>query len=185
MKTLKLCLATLLFAAGSAWADDLVINLDAATLTGSSGDLLSFSGTITSNDLAPIDLNDISVSLAGNVHRRPDAVSVGAIYGRRPWNTVDFTLFTVTIDAPYTDPFGPVEGTVTILDGVESGNVYDASAVNYLGQTGFTVDPVGPEISTVPEVSTVWMLLPVVVCLWWIGRRRRTVGCGPAGATRV
>jgi hypothetical protein len=85
MKTLKLCLATLLFAA-SAWATDVYITLDAPTLTASPGDLLSFNGTITSEHMVTIDLNDIKRQSGRNVARRRDVLSVGASHGRPPWN---------------------------------------------------------------------------------------------------
>jgi len=172
MKTLKLCLATLLFAA-SAWATDVYITLDAPTLTASPGDLLSFNGTITSEHMVTIDLNDISVSLAGMLLVDETSFLLGPPTVDPLGTTVDFTLFTVAVNAPYTDPLGPVNGTITILGGLESGNVYDPTATSYLGQTGFTVD-----VAT-PEISTAWMLLPGVTCLWLIRRRRRTVGCGP------
>jgi hypothetical protein len=185
MKMLKLCLVPLMFAAGSARADDIIINLDATTLSGSAGSLLSFNTTITSVDMQTIDLNDISVSLPGmfTVDQTPFLLgppTVGAL-----GTTADFTLFTVTIDDPYTDPFGPVAGTVTILGGLESGNGYDPSVMNYLGQTGFTVNAVASETSDVPEVSTVWMLSLGIVCLWLIRRRRRAVGYCRSGTTRI
>lgn len=173
MKTLKLCLATLLFAAGSAWATDVYIMLDAPTLTGSSGDLLSFNGTITSNDMVTIDLNEINVSLPGMFTVDETPFLLGPPTIDPLGTTIDFTLFTVAINAPYTDPLEPVNGTITILGGLESGNVYDPTTTSYLGQAGFTVD-----VAT-PEYSTAGMLLPGVTCLWLIRRRRRTVGSGP------
>ena len=177
MKTLPLFLTALLLAAGCARASDITINLDETTLTGGPGGILTFTGTITDNDSATVDLNELDVSLAGmfSVDNTPFLLGPPTVAAGE--TTVDFTLFTVTIDDPYTDPFGPVGGTVTILGGEEVDNVYESTAINPLGEADFTVNVA----AAVPEVGTPWMVLPALALVFLLCRQRRE---GPCEASR-
>ncbi len=156
MKIRSVFLTVLLLTAGRAFADDLTMNLDASTLTVSPGGQVTFTGTITNNDASILDLNSISVTLGGQFGVDTTPFFSGPLTVAANGSTIDFPLFTVTANSPYTDPLGPQTGTVTILGGVESPAVgYDPTAENQLGSTGFAVDVIAPA----PEISPGWMVL--------------------------
>ncbi len=161
MKSLQFCLAALLIA-GCARADEITINLDAPLQNGSAGDLLTFMGTITNNDVVTIDLNSVNISIPGMFVADETQFIFGPPTVAGGQTTFDFTLFTVTVDNPYNDPSGVVTGTATVLGNVETGGVYDPIAADFLGDTTFSVNVTGGTVGSVPEVSTIWMLLPAL-----------------------
>src|ERR1700722_4627806 len=172
MKSLQFCLAALLIA-GCAHADEITINLDAPLQNASAGDLLSFMGTITNNDVVTIDLNAVSVSIPGLFAAdETPFITFGPPTVDGGQTTVDFTLFTVTVGNPFTDPSGMYTGTATVLGNVETGGVYDPNAMDFLGDTTFSVNVTGGTVGSVPEVSTIWMLLPALGFLFVLRRRR-------------
>ena len=168
MKILQLCLAGALLAAGSAWANGIVIHLNPSIVLSSPGAFLSFNATITSLDYLEIDLNNIDVNLPGLFTVDVTPFLLGPPTVDPLATTVSFTLFTVAIADPYTDAFGPVTGTLTIKGGTESGGFYDPTTNDPLGQVEFTVNVVAPDPSTgvAPEPSTAWMLLPALGLVW-------------------
>jgi hypothetical protein len=175
MKSLQLCFAALLIA-GCARADEITINLDAPLQNASPGDILTFMGTVTSNDVFTIDLNAVNVSIPGLFAAdETPFITFGPPTVDGGQTTVDFTLFTVSVDNPYTDPSGIVVGTATVLGNVETGGVYDGNAQDFLGQTTFSVNVTAGTVGSVPEVSTVWMLLPALGLLFVVKHRRRAI----------
>jgi hypothetical protein len=150
-------LLALTLACAPACADALQINFDSTTITASPGQLITFSGTIGNNASSIVDLNNISVTLNGmfTVDISPFfAISNPATVSGSS-DTVDFDFFNVTVDAPYTDPLGAIQGTLTILGGVEGLNGYDPSVQDDLGSATFSVDVE----SSAPEPSAFVLLL--------------------------
>jgi hypothetical protein len=174
MKTLQLCLASLLIAAGCARASNVIVMLDTASLSGSPGDVLSFSGTITNNDLATIDLNQLDISIPGLFSTDGSPFLFGPFTVAGGQTTVDFTFFTISVDNPYTDPSALVTGAATVLGGVEVGGAYDGAALNDLGETTFSVNVEGGAASA-PEVATSWTLLPAICFLLLVHRKMRSL----------
>jgi hypothetical protein len=56
--------------------------------------------------------------------------------------TGSFTLFNVTVGYPYTDSYGPLYGTFTILGGLEGVNGYDPNLQDIVASGNFEVDVV-------------------------------------------
>ena len=69
-----------------------------------------------------------------------------------PGATVDYGCFTVTVANPYTDPFGVVTGTVSVLGGAEGPAGYIPTTQDLLGSTVFSVNVTAPV--TTPDPST-------------------------------
>jgi hypothetical protein len=107
MKTFKLLLAAMLLTGACAWGSDVYIILDESTIDASPGQQVTFSGTIVNIDPATVDLNFIDVSLAGMFSVDPSPFFAGPPTVAAFSPTVDFALFNVTVDTPYTDPLGP------------------------------------------------------------------------------
>jgi hypothetical protein len=141
-------------ACGPALADDVQITLDFTQITAVPGQTVTFSGVVANNDLFTVDLNDISVSLNGMFmldttpfFSGPATVAASTISITS--ETPDFAMFNVTVDVPYTDPFGVQSGTLTLLGNVEDMGGYDPNVLNFLGSTPFSVDVEVPEPSPV------------------------------------
>ena len=167
--TIRNLLLALTLACAPAFADAVQINFDSTTITASPGQLITFSGTIGNNASSIVDLNNISVTLNGmfTVDISPFfAISNPATVAGSS-DTVDFDFFNVTIDDPYTDPLGAIQGTLTILGGIEGLGGYDPSVQDDLGSAAFSVDV---ESST-PEPSTFVLLVAtaalVLLCKRW------------------
>jgi hypothetical protein len=168
-------LLTVCLACAPAWADILTVNLDSTQLNASPGDSITFSGTITNNDSATVDLNSISVSLDGALF----SVDITPFFNTAPLTvagnsqTSDIDLFTVTVDIPYTNPSGVENGTLTILGGVEGPNGYDSSVQDDLGSASFSVDV--NSFASTPEPSAFSLLVLeaglVFLCRCWMVRR--------------
>jgi hypothetical protein len=156
--------ASVLFAA-TAWADDVLITLDSDTLTALPGQTVTFSGSIFNEDSSTVDLNGIDVTLNGmlfQIDLTPfffGPPTVGASNPPFDTDTGDFQLFSVTVDDPYDAAYGVESGSVTILGGVEVGNVYDPTQQNPLGSTKFNVDV---DVVVTPEPSTLALMLTAV-----------------------
>ncbi len=100
MKKTNLVLAALILGAGSCFADVVTINLDAPSVSGQPGDILT------------VTLDGMFVTNVTPFFSGPPTVDPGS-------QTVDFGLLLVTVLTPYTDPVGPHTGTITILGGME------------------------------------------------------------------
>jgi hypothetical protein len=153
MRKALFALAALLLAEGRGWATTIQIQLDATTLTASAGDTVTFTGVIVNSDLMLVDLNGIDITLNGMLTFDPSPFFLGppTVDASTPTvqaETVDFPLFTVTVADPYTDPFGPQSGTLTILGGEEGAGGYDPTTQNVLGSAQFNVNVQTPEPST-------------------------------------
>jgi hypothetical protein len=161
MKTFKLLLAAMLLTGGCAWGSDVYIVLDETTIDASPGQQVTFSGIIFNNDPATVDLNFIDVSLDGMFSVDPSPFFSGPPTVAANSQTVDFSLFNVTVDEPYTDPLGPQQGTLTIFGGEEGAGGYDPTTQNFLGSVTFGVDVMTPEPSTFAlfAAATVLMLV--------------------------
>jgi hypothetical protein len=151
-------------------AADLYVQLDSPTLTAGSGDTVTFSGVLVNNDDFAIDLNSIDISLNGmfTTDSTPFFFGPETIDAPSGTQTVDFQLFSVTVNDPYTDPLGIQTGTVTILGNVETNGTPDYNVQNPLGSATFSVD-----VAT-PEPSSFAMMLASLVGATLISRRRRT-----------
>jgi hypothetical protein len=144
-------------ACGAALANDVQITLDATQITAAPGQTVTFRGVIANNDFFIVDLNSISVSLNGmfTVATTPflsGPPTVAASTLSMTSKTPDFDMFNVTVDVPYTDPFGVKSGTLTILGNVQDMGGYNPNVNNFLGSTPFSVNVVAPETSTLTLV---------------------------------
>jgi hypothetical protein len=159
MKIRNLLLA-LCGACAPALADVVQITLDSPQITAVPGQTITFRGVISNNDFFTVDLNDISVSLNGmfTENLTPFLSGPFTIAASTPLmtsKTPDFDFFEVTVDVPYTDPFGVKSGTLTILGNVEDMGGYDQNIQNPLGSITFSLNVVQP----VPEPSTLALVL--------------------------
>jgi hypothetical protein len=143
-------------------ADIAAIALDSPTLTGSPGDVLEFSGTITNTTNADVYLNADNFSLTGfdptDIDDSPFFANAPAFLG--PLGTTgDIELFDVTIPNPFMDSCVAASdcgGTFQILGGA------DANAQGVVGTAFFTVNVQPP--ASVPEPS--WAVLSgAILCL--------------------
>jgi PEP-CTERM motif len=155
-------------------ASDLFLQLDSPTLTGGPGDTLTFSGTIVNNDDFAIDLNGIDISLNGMFTTDNTLFFFGPASIDAPpgTETVDFELFSVTVNDPYTDPLGIQTGTATILGNVETNGMPDLNAQNPLGSATFNVDVTTPEPSSFAMMMLA-SLAGAAAAATLISRRRR------------
>jgi hypothetical protein len=167
--TLRNLLLTLTLACAPACADTVLINFDSTTITASPGQLITFSGTIDNNVSSIVDLNNISVTLNGmfNVDISPFFALSSPATVAGDSTTVDFDFFNVTVDDPYTDPLGAIQGTLTMLGGIEGLDGYDPNVQDDLGSATFSVDVE----SAAPEPSAFVLLLTaaalVLLCKVW------------------
>jgi hypothetical protein len=165
-------LFALLLVSSHVWASDVFVQLDSPTLTAGPGDTITFSGVIVNNDDFVIDLNSIDISLNGMFTTDNSPFFLGPLSIDAPpgtTQTVDFQLFSVTVNDPYTDPDGIQAGTVTILGNVETNGMPDYSVQNPLGSAAFNVD-----VSAAPEPSSFAMMLASLAGATLISWRRRT-----------
>ncbi len=151
-------LVILMLGCGVACADPISLVLDASQLNAGPGQQVTFTGTIFNNDTATVDLNSISVSLAGQFTVDTTPFLLGPPTVAASGTTGDFSLFNVTVNDPYTDPSGIYSGTVTILGGVEGAGGYDPTTQNFLGSAAFSLD-VPAQTSVAPETSSFVLLL--------------------------
>ena len=166
-------LVILMLGCGVACADPISLVLDSSQLSAGPGQQVTFTGTIFNNDTATVDLNSISVSLAGQFTVDSTPFFLGPLTVGASGTTVDFSLFNVTVNDPFTDPGGIYSGVVTILGGVEGPNGYDPTTQNFLGSSAFSVNASTP--SAAPEPSSFALLLTGGLLLL-AGRRRMGAG---------
>jgi hypothetical protein len=163
-------LFALLLVSSNVWASDVFIQLDSPTLTAGAGDTIMFSGIIVNNDDFVIDLNSIDITLNGmfTTDNNPFFLGPASIDAPSGTQTIDFQLFSVMVNDPYTDPVGIQIGTVTILGNVETNGTPDLGAQNPLGSATFNVDVI------TPEPSSFAMVLASLAGVMLISRRRGT-----------
>jgi hypothetical protein len=154
-------------AASQARASSLFISLDSPVQSGSPGDVLSFTGTITNTTGSSVDLVSDNFDLTDFP---PSSLDDSPFFNNTPptlaggASTGDVELFDITIPNPFTLPPGdnPYGGTFQVLD--------DNGAV--VGTAFFTVSVQLPPPS-VPEPSTAAMLTGSIAVLSLLGAVRR------------
>jgi hypothetical protein len=139
------------------------------------GQTITFGGTIVNNFAQTVDLNGINVSIPGmfSFDGSPFFDLSAPLSVGPNSSTAVYDWFTITIDDPYTDPFGMMDGTLTLLGGIQGPNGYDPSVFDVIATATFSINvqpaPVG---SPVPEPSS---LLPLAtVALAFVVRRGKT-----------
>jgi hypothetical protein len=157
-------------AASQAKATNLLILLDSPVQTGSPGDFLSFTGTITNTTGSSVDLVGDNFNLTDFP---PSALDDSPFFNNTPpslaggGSTGDVELFDITIPNPFTLPLGdnPYGGTFQVTD--DSGDV--------VGTAFFTVD-VQVQAQT-PEPSAAVLATSAIAILSLVeivrSRRRR------------
>jgi hypothetical protein len=172
LRTLLLTLTALaIFPGAIARADSLAITFDHSILSAAPGETVTFSGTVTNLENAIVDLNSCGVNLTGPF--TSDFCSLflsNAPFFLNPHETSGpFDMFAVTVDLPFTGPFGVQSpGIFTVLGGP------DGDAQEVLARADFGVI-VAPEIAA-PEPGS-FMLLGLAVTLsfvLWRGKRLPT-----------
>ena len=165
---MKALFALLVFAAAQqAWADDITLNLTAQTQSVYEGGTAVFSGYVSNNDNGIVDLNSISITFPGEGVTNPLDFFYGPPAVEPLGTTQLFDLFTITIAYPYTDMFGLISGSITLVGGLET-NGYDPTTQNVLTTQIFSVDVV-----KAPEPRTFVLLLAVLPVLLIPGFRKR------------
>ncbi len=171
-----------LLCAVPAWAT-VTLQLSAPNQSAQPGETIFFAGSITNNYPQIVDLNGISITLAGlfTLDNGPFFdVTAPLSVAASPGDTGVYTWFTVTVLDPYTDPFGLVNGTVTILGGLQGPNGYDPTVQDVLATIAFSVDvvPGSPTAANVPEPSTGPLLLGIGAGALLAAYRRQRRGAG-------
>ena len=150
---MKALIPILLFAASPLFGVTLIVDLARQAMEAAPGQTVTYSGTMTNLEPGVVDLNGINITFTGQ------AVVDSVVFFSGPisvagFGTSDlFPFFQITVDDPYTDPFGSLLGSFTIVGGIEGINGYDGNASDVLGSQNFQLDVV-----PTPEPST-WMLL--------------------------
>lgn len=175
---IRILFLALLMTCGSAWADTVQILLDTNPITATPGQQITFTGSIVNNVTSPVDLNSISLTLAGLFTLDVTPFFAGPVSVDASAQTVSFDLFWVVPNNPYTDPFGLMTGTVTILGGIEGPGGYDPTTQDVLGSALFQVNVAAP--AAVPEPSTLSMIsgVALVLVLRQVFLRNRAVASG-------
>lgn len=137
----------------------MTVVLDFPSLIAYPGQTVTFTGYLVNNDNQIQYLNSCQVNMAGQFSTDCSAsFLVEAPYTLDPLGTsYDFDMFTVTVNNPYTDAFGPQNGTFDVLGG--PGGVSDN---NVLGSASFTVDAEVPE----PAVGSLLALGLAALAAW-------------------
>ena len=180
MKNIILILAIALPAAFTAQADVINISLDASTLSGASGSVLQFSGTLTNTTAAVVFLNSVNLNSA---LPDPNAIDSAPFFINAPLfldangTTGDIGLFNVNI-LPSFAP-GNYDGIFTVVGGA------GADSQDILGSADFTVRVL--PASAVPEPGTLPLLgAGVGVLLAWKRlRRAQSPLCDAHGTHKV
>lgn len=152
-------LFSLLLGAGISCAASVTVNLDNPTLTALAGQTVTFTGTISNTFSTEVFLNSLNVNLPSGFTADTLPFLLGPFSVAGNSTTVNFALFTVTVDDPFGSPLGLYNGTATLLGGA------DGNAQDILAQQAFGVNVVVPEPALAPG------LLVAAVGFW--GYRQR------------
>jgi hypothetical protein len=190
MTIAKLVFPLLLLAGVSTARASVLLTLQTPNQTAVPGQTLTFLGNISNLYSAPVDLNQIAITLNG-----PFSIETSMFFdanaplsvAAQPGSTGMYPWFTVTVNNPYPDALGIVTGTVSILGGVQGPGGYDPNTQDLLGSVGFSVNvtaaaptppPTPPVAGEIPEPST-WALFSAGgALLWWMRGRGRQHGAG-------
>jgi hypothetical protein len=151
-RNLLLCAAALGILSGStARAASVSISFDFPILAAAPGETVTFRGTVTNLEGVVVDLNGCAVTPTGQVTTDNCALFfANAPFTLNPGETsFAFDMFTVTVDVPYTDPYGLKPGVFTVIGGLEGPG--GPSPDTNLGQADFFVE-------IVPEPGTASLL---------------------------
>ena len=132
LRNLLLTVAALAVLPGAtARADSLSITFDHSILSAAPGQTVTFRGTITNLENAIVDLNSCDVNLTGpfTTDSCVDFLLFAPLFLGPHETSAPFDMFTVTVDQPFTGPFGlQFPGIFTVLGGP------DGDAQNVLAQ---------------------------------------------------
>ena len=153
LRKLLLTVAALAILPGATHAASVSITFDFPILSAQPGETVTFRGTITNLESVNVDLNSCGLTLGGQFTTDNCALFFAGPLFLLPNETSDpFDMFTVTVNLPYTDPFGlQPPGTFTVLGGLEINSVYDGNTQNILGEAPL-------EMNVVPEPGTAALL---------------------------
>jgi hypothetical protein len=195
MNIAKIVVPLLLLSGLPAARASILLTLETPSQTAVPGQTLTFLGTISNLYNAPVDLNQIAITLTG-----PFAIETSMFFdasaplsvAAAPGTTGSYAWFTLTVDNPYPGPFGPVGGTVSILGGVQGPGGYDPTTLDLLASVGFTVNvtaatplpPAPPVSGEVPEPSTWALFAAGSGLIWWMRRGSRKFDLKGAEASR-
>jgi len=185
MNIAKFVVPLLLLAGVSTARASVSLTLETPNQTAVPGQTLTFLGNVSNFYDAPVDLNQIAITLNG-----PFSIETSVFFDAsaplsveaQPESTGMYPWFTVTVNNPYPDALGIVTGTVSILGGVQGPGGYDPNTQDLLGSIGFSVNvmaaaptppPTPPVSGEIPEPST-WALFSAGgALLWWMKGRGR------------
>jgi hypothetical protein len=142
MKAIRNLSIALALISATCFGDDAFVLFDTPIQPGIPGQTLSFSGQIINLDTTPLFLNSLSVNLPGPFTYDTTGFFNGPLTVDSLASTGSYLLLTVTVDDPYTGPFGDQAGTVTVFGGPNSSDQLS------LGGGNFTIQVPAPEPST-------------------------------------
>lgn len=168
MHWLRFLALSCFLAAAPAWAS-VILELTSPDQTANPGQTIVFGGFITNNSAQTIDLNGINITLAG-----PFTFDTSPFFDLNAPISVDgggaatlfYDWFTVAVLDPYADPFGVVNGTITLVGGFQGPGGYDPSIQDPLATIGFSINVAEPPAgAVVPEPGTSALFLLGAGCL--------------------
>ena len=162
----------LLLGATAASAASLTVTLDTVSFSTLPGSVVSVTGSITNGYGETVDLNSINISLGGDFTVDSSPFFAGPLTVSANGSTLNYTLFTFTPNDPFTFPYGIYTGTISILGGVEVGNVYDPNGYDLLGETQFDIHVADPSTGVPePATSSLFLMAAAGWCLYRRGAR--------------
>jgi hypothetical protein len=172
MKTLLCTLILATLGTAAAKADTVTISFDQPNQTAIPGQTLEFFGTITNLTSSTIflnsdDLDPAGLSISSNDLFFTNAPISLAPAGQPGSSSGDIELFDLLVTIPLQDAPGLYSGTYDLIGGPDDGKDI---AQDVLGSANFSVTTV----TTVPEPSTIYLLLSGASALFPIARRMRS-----------